>query len=1056
MVDGLVSIYDRVLRDGRPCLVSLEAPSGWGKTRVGREFYRRLVARRPMPRYWPDEINDPDQGRKAVRPAKFEKGRGALPEFFWWGIACSVRNGQSTGMLREDLQQLDDHKVFLEEARRGLVPWRKRVGAKVNKVARALGEEGGMEAAAKVGETFADAAVPALGISVRLVRMGVKAGRERLQVRRAVAEPSLVGGSDASDIVDDSVALLGDISRAGLPVVVFVEDIHKGDAMLLELLDRLLGVEGPILVISTTWPDKVDSNSELADLLNKHDGRYDGRVYRVDDKPEAGEPFAPGARFAVLDDEARRAIVRGYYPKITLDVLEALTDCYNNPWVIELACERLKRHHPGERLGIGPEKITEILPLDVRGFYLDIWAEISNETRLALAVAHVISPANIVEASRSEESSGRRDGGENRWTQPVLLDVIKHLDLPDRDAVLAELDNAPHAYAWVRVIDDYLRSFAEDVQSEVVKKESNELLQDALDTSDAHQRVLETLASVLIAEHDKYPDTTNRARSILVLHAEEILTNQQLAAQAIHSLLVDLHDAPRELPERVRLYEDYLRLDRQQIPTETQFSIRHHGAAALGESGNTNKAITACEALLADQLPVLGADHPDTLTTRNNLACWLGEAGRVDEAVSAFEALLADQLPVLGADHPDTLTTRNNLACWLGEAGRVDEAVSAFEAVLEDRLRVLGADHPDTLTTRHNLACWLGRAGRVDEAVSAFEAVLEDRLRVLGADHPNTLTTRNNLTSLLGKPWWRVDEAVSAFEALLVDRLRVLGADHPRTLATRHNLADRLGEAGRVDEAVTVFESLMEDRLRVLGADHPDTLATRHNLADRLGEAGRVDEAVSAFESLMMESLLAHELRVLGADHPNTPTTRNNLADRLGEAGWSEEAVSAFEWLLEDRLRMLRADASDAPATLATRIDLASRRGKAGRMEEAVTVFEAHLVDQLRVLGVDHPHTLATRHNLADGLGEAGRVDEAVTVFEALLEDRLRVLGADHPDTLATRNDLASWLGRVGRVEEAVSAFEALLVDQLRVLGADHPRTFTTRNNLAYLLGRAG
>ncbi|MGW2112625.1 tetratricopeptide repeat protein, partial [Streptomyces sp. NPDC001948] len=33
-------------------------------------------------------------------------------------------------------------------------------------------------------------------------------------------------------------------------------------------------------------------------------------------------------------------------------------------------------------------------------------------------------------------------------------------------------------------------------------------------------------------------------------------------------------------------------------------------------------------------------------------------------AAAAFEELLADRLRVLGPDHPDTLTTRSNLAYW--------------------------------------------------------------------------------------------------------------------------------------------------------------------------------------------------------------------------------------------------------------------------------------------------------------------------------------------------------------------------------------------------------
>ena len=38
----------------------------------------------------------------------------------------------------------------------------------------------------------------------------------------------------------------------------------------------------------------------------------------------------------------------------------------------------------------------------------------------------------------------------------------------------------------------------------------------------------------------------------------------------------------------------------------------------------------------------------------------------MQEAIGQFRRLLDDQVRVLGPDHPDTLTTRNNLASWLG------------------------------------------------------------------------------------------------------------------------------------------------------------------------------------------------------------------------------------------------------------------------------------------------------------------------------------------------------------------------------------------------------
>jgi hypothetical protein len=66
----------------------------------------------------------------------------------------------------------------------------------------------------------------------------------------------------------------------------------------------------------------------------------------------------------------------------------------------------------------------------------------------------------------------------------------------------------------------------------------------------------------------------------------------------------------------------------------------------------------------------------------------------------------------LGPEHPDTLTTRNNLADSTGAAGDAAGARDQFAALLPIRERVLGPEHPDTLTTRANLAYWTGQSGR--------------------------------------------------------------------------------------------------------------------------------------------------------------------------------------------------------------------------------------------------------------------------------------------------------------------------------------------------------
>jgi hypothetical protein len=55
---------------------------------------------------------------------------------------------------------------------------------------------------------------------------------------------------------------------------------------------------------------------------------------------------------------------------------------------------------------------------------------------------------------------------------------------------------------------------------------------------------------------------------------------------------------------------------------------------------------------------------------------------------------------VLGQDHPETLTTRNNIAFITGHVGDAKEALRLSRELLPDLERVLGKDHPDVLAIR--------------------------------------------------------------------------------------------------------------------------------------------------------------------------------------------------------------------------------------------------------------------------------------------------------------------------------------------------------------------
>ena len=106
------------------------------------------------------------------------------------------------------------------------------------------------------------------------------------------------------------------------------------------------------------------------------------------------------------------------------------------------------------------------------------------------------------------------------------------------------------------------------------------------------------------------------------------------------------------------------------------------------------------EAMSAQTVALLSQEHSHHLTRQDTL---LGVArrcaSRANEVSDPYSAIsLADYVNLhheaLGADHPDTLTSRNNLAYAYVSAGDLARAIPLYEATLTDSERVLGPDHP--------------------------------------------------------------------------------------------------------------------------------------------------------------------------------------------------------------------------------------------------------------------------------------------------------------------------------------------------------------------------
>ena len=114
----------------------------------------------------------------------------------------------------------------------------------------------------------------------------------------------------------------------------------------------------------------------------------------------------------------------------------------------------------------------------------------------------------------------------------------------------------------------------------------------------------------------------------------------------------------------------------------------------LAASWRLDEAEAALDTILLEEDKLMGTD-----TVAH--ACL--SAGLLDQAITLFEKNLADSERILGPDHPDTLTSRNNLAGAYRAAGRHHEAITLFKDTLEVCEEVLSPGHPLTTRVRKSL-----------------------------------------------------------------------------------------------------------------------------------------------------------------------------------------------------------------------------------------------------------------------------------------------------------------------------------------------------------------
>jgi tetratricopeptide (TPR) repeat protein len=328
-----------------------------------------------------------------------------------------------------------------------------------------------------------------------------------------------------------------------------------------------------------------------------------------------------------------------------------------------------------------------------------------------------------------------------------------------------------------------------------------------------------------------------------------------------------------------QLLREFFALKLADMPQREEFTTKF--AQVLTEVAKTINPIVTVEQQikLKERIPHLAAatEFTQYLPDDDKTWCCMGLARfyQTQSQFTAVEAWYQKALTIseqeLGANHPSTATSLNNLAGLYESIGRYAEAEPLYVRSLAIREQELGANHPSTATSLNNLAGLYESIGRYAEAEPLYVRSLAIREQELGANHPDTATSLNNLAGLY-RSIGRYTEAEPLYVRSLAIREQELGANHPSTATSLNNLAGLYESIGRYTEAEPLYVRSLAIREQELGANHPATATSLNNLAGLYESIGRYKEA----EPLYVRALDILEDK-LGTNHPNTQTCRNNL-----------------------------------------------------------------------------------------------------------------------------------------------------------------------------------
>ncbi|MEA5442277.1 CHAT domain-containing tetratricopeptide repeat protein [Cyanobium gracile] len=496
------------------------------------------------------------------------------------------------------------------------------------------------------------------------------------------------------------------------------------------------------------------------------------------------------------------------------------------------------------------------------------------------------------------------------------------------------------------------------------------------------------------------------------------------------------------------------------------------------------QAIPLMKKILAWREKTLGAEHPGTVLTLNDLGILYINQEDYQEAELFLKRALAIREKTLHPEHLHTALSLYNLGFVYNKQSLYVQAEPLYRRALAIREKALGHEHPDAVLTLNDLGILYANQGDYGKAEPLLKRALAIREKTLHPEHLHTALSLDNLAFVYNKQSLYV-QAEPLYRRALAIREKSLGPKHPDLANSLNKLGDfyvrqlRYQEAeplymraltiqeistdsnprqmglglaklallyerqGRHAEAESLFRRSLAIAEKSQGHDQRLIAISLSNLASVLASQGRYGEA----EPLYQRSLAIRE-KTLGAEHIDTSKSLNNLASLYVKQGRNAEAAPLFRRALSINEKVLGTEHADTGTILS---NLAYLNNEQDRFGEVEPLLKRALAIQEKSLVAEHPDIARNLNNLGTFYFGQGRYGEAEPLIRRALAIREKMLGPDHPDTATSLNNLASLYRKQSRFIDAEPLYKRALVILENRLGGEHPSTATIIDSLALL-----